>query len=73
MDPGDDAHGQVHRDQGAATVADKGQRQTDDREGADAHADIDRHLEDQLQERSGRTELNLIGLHRKNGRAASKE
>ena len=44
-DAGDDARSHERRHQRAAAVAEEGQRQTDDREQAKAHADVDENME----------------------------
>ena len=44
VNAGDDAHGKEHCDNRAAAIAEKRERQTDDRENAEAHTDIDDRL-----------------------------
>ena len=44
VNAGDDAHGKEHCDNRAAAIAEKRERQTDDRENAEADTDIDNRL-----------------------------
>ena len=47
FDTGDKTHGSKQRNDGGATIAEKRQRQTDDRHDEQTHPDVDDHLKGQ--------------------------